>query len=63
MYVSLTVMYLGEAGILAQMWPVLMLPLVLYYAHRILIPVEEARLRRVFGDNYEQYTARTPRWL
>lgn len=63
MYISLTLMYLGEAGLLAQLGPILTLPLVLYYAHRTLIPVEERRLRQVFGDVYEQYCTKTARWI
>lgn len=63
MYISLTMIYLGEAGILAQVWPLLLLPLTVAYVHRIVIPVEEARLREVFGDAYEQYCARVRRWI
>jgi protein-S-isoprenylcysteine O-methyltransferase Ste14 len=63
MYVSLTLVYLGEAGILAQIWPLLFLPLTLAYIHRTVIPVEEARLREVFGDAYEHYCAGVRRWL
>ena len=63
MYVSLVLVYLGEAGILAQAWPVLLLSLTVAYVHRTVIPVEEARLREVFGDTYAQYCARVRRWL
>jgi len=30
---------------------------------RVLIPFEEARLRREFGSAYEHYCARVRRWL
>jgi protein-S-isoprenylcysteine O-methyltransferase Ste14 len=63
MYISLTLAYLGEAGILAQLWPLLFLPLVVTYVHRTVIPVEEARLRQLFGPAYEQYCARVRRWI
>ena len=63
MYVGLTLIYLGVAGIQVQIWPVLLLPLLAIYIHRVVIPVEEARLREVFGDAYEQYCARTHRWV
>jgi protein-S-isoprenylcysteine O-methyltransferase Ste14 len=63
MYVALTLAYLGEAGMLAQVWPVLLLPLILIYLHRSVIPVEEARLRERFGDRYDQYRAAVRRWL
>ena len=63
MYVSLTLAYLGEAGILRQTWPVLVLPLVLAYLQWTVIPLEEARLREAFGARYEDYTSRVRRWI
>jgi len=63
MYLGLTIAYLGEAGILRQLWPVLLLPLVLAYLNWILIPVEEAKLRQVFGMRYEEYRKRVGRWV
>src|SRR5665213_1253176 len=48
MYVGLIFTYLGEAGILHQIWPVILLPLTVSYVNWIVIPVEEARLREVF---------------
>ena len=63
MYVSLTLIYLGVAATQAQVWPLLLLPLVEIYIHRVVIPVEEARLREVFVDTYEQYCARVRRWM
>ena len=55
MYLGLTIAYLGEAGILRQIWPVLLLPLVLAYLNWIVIPVEEEKLQEVFGTRYEKY--------
>jgi protein-S-isoprenylcysteine O-methyltransferase Ste14 len=63
MYLGLTVAYLGEAGILRQLWPLLLLPLVLTYLNWIVIPVEEEKLRQVFGTRYEEYRARVGRWV
>jgi hypothetical protein len=63
MYVSLLLAYLGEAGILRQIWPVALLPLVLAYLNWIVIPVEEAKLSQVFGEAYETYRARVRRWI
>ncbi|HEX5410541.1 MAG TPA: isoprenylcysteine carboxylmethyltransferase family protein [Terriglobia bacterium] len=63
MYLGLTIAYLGEAGILRQLWPVLLLPLVLAYLNWIVIPVEEEKLRQVFGTRYEKYRARVGRWV
>ena len=50
MYVGLSLAYLGEAGLLKQIWPLLLLPLVLAYLNGTVIPVEEARLKEVFRD-------------
>lgn len=63
MYVGLTLAYLGEAGLLKQAWPVVLLPLVVAYVHYIVIPVEEARLREAFPEEYEQYRTRVRRWV
>jgi len=63
MYVGLTVAYLGEAGILHHVWPVVLLPCVLAYVNWIVIPLEESRLGEVFGAEYVQYQARVRRWI
>jgi protein-S-isoprenylcysteine O-methyltransferase Ste14 len=63
MYVGLTLAYLGEAGLLKQLWPVIVLPLVLAYINSIVIPVEEARLKEVLGEDYGHYCSRTRRWI
>jgi protein-S-isoprenylcysteine O-methyltransferase Ste14 len=63
MYVGLAIAYLGEAGILGQIWPVAVLPLTLAYVNRMVIPLEEARLREVFGSAYDEYSTRVRRWI
>ena len=63
MYVGLSIAYLGEAGILHQLAPVILLPLMIVYLNQVVIPLEEERLRAVFGDEYERYRARVRRWL
>lgn len=63
MYVGLTLAYLGEAGILRQFWPIVVLPLVVAYVNWIVIPVEEAKLSEVFGAEYDRYRARVRRWV
>jgi protein-S-isoprenylcysteine O-methyltransferase Ste14 len=63
MYVGLTLAYLGEAAILRQGWPVILLPLVLAYLNFVVIPVEEAKLSEVFGDAYDRYRSSVRRWL
>ncbi len=63
MYVGLTLAYLGEAGILHQLWPVGLLPLVLAYLNWTIIPIEERQLQKVFGTRYDEYRSRVRRWL
>lgn len=63
MYVGLSFAYIGEAGMLAQAWPLPMLALVLAYLHWVVIPVEERRLGQVFGDSYDGYRRDVRRWV
>ena len=63
MYLGLTLAYLGEAGLLGQVWPVFVLPLVLVYTNRTVIPLEENVLKKVFGGEYESYRKKVNRWL
>ena len=63
MYVGLTLTYAGVAGIQGQIWPLLLLPFLDLYIHYVVIPVEEARLREVFGAAYERYCIGVPRWI
>ena len=63
MYVGLVLAYIGEAGMLKQIWPVLLLPLTVAYVNWTVIPVEEARLKEVFANEYEPYRARVRRWI
>jgi protein-S-isoprenylcysteine O-methyltransferase Ste14 len=63
MYVSLILAYIGEAGLLIQIWPVVVLPLVLLYVNRVVIPLEEDVLKHDFGDEYIEYCSKVRRWL
>jgi protein-S-isoprenylcysteine O-methyltransferase Ste14 len=63
MYCGLIIAYLGEAGLLVQLWPLIVLPFVVAYLNWIVIPVEESRLQEDFGAEYEQYRARVHRWI
>ena len=63
MYVGLTCAYLGEAGLLRQIWPVLALPLTIAYLNWTVIPIEEARLRETFHEQYDQYRTLVRRWI
>lgn len=63
MYVGLIIAYLGEVGILRQFWPVILLPLTIAYVNWTVIPLEEAKLKEVFGADYDRYRARVGRWI
>jgi len=63
MYVGLTLAYLGEAALLRQLWPVPLLVLVLAYLQWTVVPLEESRLREVFGADYVAYCGRVRRWV
>ena len=63
MYVALTLAYLGEAGILGQVWPLPLLLLTLMYVNGTLIPFEESRLQETFGDAYAHFRASVRRWV
>jgi len=63
MYVGLSVAYIGEAAILHQIVPVLLLPLTIVYLNQVVIPVEEERLHSVFGAEYKRYQNDVRRWL
>jgi protein-S-isoprenylcysteine O-methyltransferase Ste14 len=63
MYVSLLLIYIGEAGVLIQVWPLLLLLLTLAYLQWIVIPYEEKQLERNFGNEYRQYCAHVRRWI
>ena len=63
MYVGLTMAYVGEACILHQIIPVILLPFTILYLNRNVIPLEEERLRTIFGDAYGRYADSVRRWL
>ena len=63
MYVGLILAYLGEAGLQKQIWPVVLLPLVIGYLNWTVIPVEEAKLSEVFPEEYGEYRSRVRRWI
>ena len=63
MYVGLTLLYIGVAGTRLEVWPLIVLPLLLAYVNFQVIPVEERRLFAVFAQPYRDYSARVRRWL
>jgi protein-S-isoprenylcysteine O-methyltransferase Ste14 len=63
MYVGLSLGYIGEAGMLHQIVPLVLLPLIIVYLNRVVVPVEEERLSAVFGAEYKLYQNAVRRWL
>lgn len=63
MYVGLTLVYLGTACVLVEVWPLVLLPIPVAFVNGIVIPYEEARLRDRFGDAYDAYRANVRRWV
>jgi protein-S-isoprenylcysteine O-methyltransferase Ste14 len=63
MYVGLSLAYLGEAGVLRQGWPLLLLPLVLAYVNWGVIRVEESKLEETFPKQYAAYRGKVRRWI
>jgi protein-S-isoprenylcysteine O-methyltransferase Ste14 len=63
MYLGLTVAYAGGSLVLGTWWAAMALPAVVAYIDRNVIRREEAYLRERFGDEYEQFSAHTRRWV
>ena len=63
MYLGATVTYVGFALVLNTIWPVILLPVVLWAMVRYVIRREEAYLERTFGAEYVEYKKNVRRWL
>lgn len=63
MYLGLSVAYAGGSLVLGTWWAVVALPGVVAYIDRNVIRREEAYLRERFGDEYQQFSAHTRRWV
>ncbi len=63
MHLGLVLAYLSEMFFLAQLAPLLPLLPVVAYLQRVVIPLEESRLRATFAAPYAQYATRVRRWL
>ena len=62
-YIGATAAYSGITLLLNNLWGFLVLPGVIAVMERGVIEREEAYLRAKFGDAYDEYTERIPRWL
>ena len=63
MYVGMTLLTVGVGLWLNTWWVFLLLPASIACIDRLVIPREEAYLRRRFGSDYDAFTARVRRWI
>ena len=61
-YLGLTVACAGGSLVLGT-WPPVALPAIVAFLDRNVIPREEAYLRSRFGEEYDEFTRHTRRWL
>lgn len=61
--VAMALMVMGELLVVqsALLW--LMLPLTLLYLEALVGPIEARQMTRDFGEAYQAYSARVPKWL
>jgi len=63
MYLSVLLTIIGE-GIFWASWIIVGYAALLGFAlHGWIVAIEEPQLRKRFGDQYESYRSRVPRWL
>jgi protein-S-isoprenylcysteine O-methyltransferase Ste14 len=62
-YLGMTLLYTGIAVLANTLWPILLLPGVLFVMTRGVIEREEAYLEQKFGEQYLTYKAKVRRWL
>lgn len=63
MYLGMTVAYVGGSLVLGTWWAPVALPAVVAFIDRNVIRREEAYLRSRFGDEYEEFSRHTRRWV
>ncbi|NND70519.1 MAG: isoprenylcysteine carboxylmethyltransferase family protein [Rhodothermales bacterium] len=63
MYTGLTLLYLGGTLMVNSLWPLVMLPAVLFSIYRLVIVREEKHLHDTFGNAYGDYTSKVRRWI
>jgi protein-S-isoprenylcysteine O-methyltransferase Ste14 len=63
MYVGWTLMILGIALVMDNMWMLLILLIVVIYTHFFVILQEEKFMTKIFGKEYEQYKMKVRRYL
>jgi protein-S-isoprenylcysteine O-methyltransferase Ste14 len=63
MYLSLTIIYGGIALALGKAWPLVLAVLPWAAMNWVVIPFEESRLRKAFGQDYADYCRTVRRWV
>lgn len=63
MYLGGAISYVGIALAMNTMWPILLLPFVIWTVARFVIREEEQYLLATFGEEYAAYQRRVRRWL
>ena len=63
MYIGFTIAYVGVTLLMNTLWPLLLLPIVLYLLMRLVVSREEAYLHSAFGAQYDEYRSRVRRWV
>jgi protein-S-isoprenylcysteine O-methyltransferase Ste14 len=61
-YVGHSLIHVGASFLIDSAWPLITLLPLLWYLRRVVVN-EEARLRALFGDEYERYCRTVRRWL
>ncbi|MGP6156813.1 MAG: methyltransferase family protein [Vulcanimicrobiaceae bacterium] len=62
-YVALVLLFIGLSVALSNLWVLILLVPAAVIIDRYVIPEEERRLERVFGDQYRAYKLQVRRWL
>jgi len=63
MYTGMTIAYCGLTLLLNDVWPLVMLPIVLVLLVRLVIAREERYLASAFPSEYGEYRRKVRRWL
>ena len=63
MYIGVALAILGEAALFRSLHVAEYAALMLLIAHVFVVLYEEPALKRQFGESYEEYRRRVPRWL
>jgi protein-S-isoprenylcysteine O-methyltransferase Ste14 len=62
-YLGGSAVYTGITLLLNNLWGIVLLPVITTVLQRGVIEREEQHLHARFGDDYDDYTRRVPRWL